>query len=63
MAKYLTIKEIADECGLSPKTILRFVERGELQAVRLGHLYKVKREVWEKFQSDRETVAIQAASN
>jgi excisionase family DNA binding protein len=35
MSGYLTIAEVADELRLSPRTILRWVDCGEIQAVRL----------------------------
>jgi excisionase family DNA binding protein len=35
MIAWLTIAQVAEELGVSPRTTLRWVERGELVAVRL----------------------------
>jgi excisionase family DNA binding protein len=34
-ARLLTTREVADTLGVSPETVLRYVRRGELPAVRL----------------------------
>ena len=31
---YLSVAAIADQAGFSPRTVLRWVERGDLEAVR-----------------------------
>lgn len=33
--RLLTAREVADHLGLSPETVLRYVRRGELPAIRL----------------------------
>jgi excisionase family DNA binding protein len=35
VSTYLTVADVADELEVSARTVLRWVERGELQAVRL----------------------------
>jgi excisionase family DNA binding protein len=32
---YLRVAEVADELGVSPRTVLRWIEHGDLAAVRL----------------------------
>jgi excisionase family DNA binding protein len=35
VSAYLTVAEVADELGCSARTVLRWIERGDLGAVRL----------------------------
>jgi excisionase family DNA binding protein len=35
MSSWLTVASVADDLGVSPRTVLRWVERGELEALRL----------------------------
>jgi excisionase family DNA binding protein len=35
MSTWLTVASVADDLGVSPRTVLRWVERGELEALRL----------------------------
>jgi excisionase family DNA binding protein len=35
VSAYLTCAQVADELGVSTRTVLRWVDRGELEAVRL----------------------------
>jgi excisionase family DNA binding protein len=35
MGGYLTVAQVADELGFSPRTILRWIDAGGLEAVRL----------------------------
>ena len=35
MSGYLTVASVADELGFSPRTILRWIDAGHLEAVRL----------------------------
>lgn len=35
MSAYLTCAQVADELGVSTRTVLRWVDRGDLEAVRL----------------------------
>ena len=41
--EYLTIAEIAAELKLSPKTIRQWIVKGELEAARAGHSWRVRR--------------------
>ena len=44
---WLTVADVADELGLSARTVLRWVDRGELAAIRLpgGQLRVARREL------------------
>ena len=35
MNRYLTVAQVADDLGFSPRTILRWIDAGHLEAVRL----------------------------
>ena len=37
----LTVSEVADFCRLSPRTVRRWIERGELPAHRLGRQLRI----------------------
>lgn len=41
MTNFLTPSEAAQRLNVSPKTVLRAVRRGDLQAVRIGRLWRV----------------------
>ena len=41
--EYLTIAEIAAELKLSPETIRQWIVKGELEATRAGHSWRVRR--------------------
>lgn len=42
--EFYTVREVADRLRVSPKTIYRMAERGELRAIRLGDVYRIPRE-------------------
>lgn len=39
--KWRTRKQVADMMNVSPQTITRVIERGELQAVKVGRQYRI----------------------
>lgn len=39
--EYLTIREVAEKLKMSEKTIMRFIEKGGLQALKVGHQWRV----------------------
>jgi excisionase family DNA binding protein len=43
---WLTIPEIAAEYAISRQTIWRLVKDQKLASQRIGHVYRIKREVW-----------------
>jgi excisionase family DNA binding protein len=40
-ARFLTVKELAELCRVSPMTIYRLVHSGELKAARIGRSFRV----------------------
>jgi excisionase family DNA binding protein len=56
MSGYLTVAAVAEEAGFSPRTILRWVERGELEAVRFpGGRLRISQSAWMAFVAERTT--------
>ena len=52
---YLTPKEIALLLGVHEETIRRYLRTGELPAIKLRGVYRVKREDFEEFLRKRRT--------
>ncbi len=46
--EFYTVQEVADRMRVSRKTIYRMVERGDIQAVRLGDVYRIPRGSFEE---------------
>jgi len=53
--EYLTTEEIALKLDISQETIRRYIRQGDLPAVKLRGVYRVKREDFEKFLENRRT--------
>ena len=45
----LTVSEVADICRISPRTVFRWLSKGQLQAVRIGNVTRIRREDLEAF--------------
>ena len=57
MSAYLTVAAVADQADFSPRTILRWIERGELEAVRLpGGRLRISQTAWMAFLAERSTM-------
>ncbi|MFN8474897.1 MAG: helix-turn-helix domain-containing protein [Anaerolineae bacterium] len=54
--EYLTPKEIAQLLKLHEETIRRYLRSGELPAIKLGGVYRVKREDLEEFLKKHRTL-------
>jgi excisionase family DNA binding protein len=53
---FLTVAQVADELGFSPRTILRWIAAGNLQAVRLpGGRLRISQTAWSAFLAERST--------
>lgn len=53
---YLSVAAIADQAGFSPRTVLRWVERGDLEAVRFpGGRLRIPQTAWMAFLAERST--------
>ncbi len=44
-----TVEEIAEKLRVSPRTVYRMVQRGEIRGLRVGDLYRIPRESFEAF--------------
>lgn len=44
-----SVKEVAEQCGLSEKTIRRMIEAGRLRALRAGHSIRITHEDLTRF--------------
>ena len=52
--RYLTVAEVAEEMRLSRMTVYRFVQRGDLPAVRVGRSYRVPADALERFLAEHQ---------
>jgi len=52
--RYLTVAEVAETMRLSRMTVYRFVQRGDLPAVRVGRSYRVPKDALERYLSEHE---------
>ena len=53
---YLTVAAVAEEAGFSPRTVLRWVEAGDLEAVRFpGGRLRIPQTAWMAFLAERST--------
>lgn len=56
MSGFLTVAQVADELGFSPRTILRWIAAGNLQAVRTpGGRLRISQTAWSEFLAVRST--------
>jgi excisionase family DNA binding protein len=49
LARFLTIKDVAERLGLSTKTVRRLIERGELRVHRFGRSIRISEEDYNTF--------------
>lgn len=49
MMETYTIIEVAEMLKISKRTILRYINTGELKALKLGNSYRITKESLEKF--------------
>lgn len=52
--RYLTVAEVAEVMRLSRMTVYRFVQRGDLPAVRVGRSYRVPEDALERYLAEHE---------
>jgi excisionase family DNA binding protein len=56
VSAFLTVAAVADELGFSPRTVLRWIEAGDLEAVRLpGGRLRIPQSAWIAFLADHAT--------
>ncbi len=51
----LTIREVADQLGLAPKTVRKLIHGGQLRGVRLGRQWRVDEDELDLFVKRRIT--------
>jgi excisionase family DNA binding protein len=59
--RYLTVAEVAEVMRLSRMTVYRFVQRGDLPAVRVGRSYRVPADALEAYLAAAEVLSDDAA--
>jgi len=52
--RFLTVSEAATRLQISAKTIRRLIDRGDLPALRIGHLIRIPEESFESFLKARQ---------
>jgi excisionase family DNA binding protein len=57
MSGFLTVAAVAEELGFSPTTVLRWIDAGHLEAVRLpGGRLRISQSAWIAFLAERSTI-------
>lgn len=54
--EYLTPQQVADALQLTVQTVYQWIKDKELPAVKVGRVYRITKEDFDKFLSDRATV-------
>lgn len=52
---FLTIQDIADELGVTDRTVRNLIKAKSLEAVRVGRIIRVRSSALQRFLSDRST--------
>lgn len=52
MEKFYDCKQIADIYGVSIRTVWEWIKSGKLKAVRVGKLYRIRKEDLEEFEKN-----------
>ncbi len=52
---YLTVKQIADNLGVSVQAVRNWINNGELEAIDLGRGYRVHKDEYQRFINARKT--------
>jgi len=55
MSKIYRVDELAKEWDISDRTIRRWIESDKLDAIRIGKVYRIKREAKEEFETKKPT--------
>lgn len=53
--EYLTVKQIADQLGVSVQAVRNWINNGELEAIDLGHGYRIHKDEYQRFLQARKT--------
>jgi len=52
---YLTVKQIADQLGVSVQAVRNWINNGELEAIDLGHGFRIHKDEYQRFLRERKT--------
>jgi excisionase family DNA binding protein len=52
---YLTVKQIADDLGVSVQAVRNWINNGELEAIDLGRGYRIHKDEYQRFLELRKT--------
>ena len=52
---YLTVRQIADNLGVSVQAVRNWINNGELEAIDLGHGYRIHKNEYQRFLQARKT--------
>ncbi len=58
--RFLTVKTVSDELGVSERTVRRWVRTGALRTMPLGRQHRIERAELERFQRERSGGALAA---
>jgi len=53
--EYLTVEQVATTLQVHWQSVLNYIKRGELTAIRIGRGYRISRPALEKFIAERST--------
>ena len=53
--KFYTVQEVADLLQVHWQSVLNYIKRGDLQALKLGKGYRISQEALDKFINNRST--------
>lgn len=53
--EYLTVEQVATTLQVHWQSVLNYIKRGDLPAIRIGRGYRISREALEKFIAERST--------
>jgi excisionase family DNA binding protein len=53
--EYLTVEQVATTLQVHWQSVLNYIKRGELPAIRIGRGYRISRVALEKFVTERST--------
>ena len=59
----LSVKQVADALGVTPPTIRRYIEAGDIPAIRIGRQYKIDRDDFEKYVKSIRTGKVKGMGN
>jgi excisionase family DNA binding protein len=59
---FLTVRDLATEMQLAPKTVMKMLERGEIPGKKIGNKWRVSPVEWERTKASFSATAPRSAS-